>query len=81
MKHKKPNKLQAEALYHIELDGGLMKTLCSEHNYTTVLGRPIHVATVGFLIENNHLIGNGDGAFGQSQTWQVTRPIGVTRRA
>lgn len=80
MKHKKPNTLQATALYHIELDGGLMKTHGAEHDYSTLRGRPIHGGTVNFLIENNHLIGNEDGAFGQSQTWYVARPIAAQRR-
>lgn len=80
MKHKKPNTLQATALYHIELDGGLMRTAGAEHDFTTARGRPIHAGTAQFLIDNNHLVGNGDGMFGQSQSWTVARPIGVVRR-
>lgn len=71
---KKLSKPQAEALYYIELDGGLIKTHGQEWPFTTVKGRPINAATAKWLIDHNKLIAHQDGFVdGMSQSWEVSQ--------
>lgn len=74
---KKLSRQQAQALYFIEKDGGLMRTFHQEHPYTTATGRPIHAVTAQWLYEHGHLIANEDGLFHNTQSWRVAKPIGV----
>lgn len=77
---RKMTTAQAQALYFIELDGGLMKTLGGESPYTTRGGRPIDPRTAAWLIENDKLIAHSDGLFGECQSWEVLHKTGVQKR-
>lgn len=77
---KKMTPAQAQALYHIELDGGLIKTLGGEAPFTTRGGRHIDPRVANWLIENGKLLGHDDGMFHECQSWEVLHPIGVQKR-
>jgi len=76
---KKLSKQQSQALYNIELDGGLIRTLGNtEWPYTTVKGRPINAATAKWLIEHHKLIAHQDGFVeGMAQSWEVAHKLGI----
>lgn len=76
---KKLSKAQSEALYYIELDGGLVRTIGQEWPYTTVKGRPINAITAQWLVDHHKLIAHQDGFIeGMSQSWSVAHPIGLS---
>lgn len=80
-KSKKLSSAQANALYYIELDGGLMRTINEEHPFTTKRGRAINAVTAQWLIDHEHLLAHSDGLLGDvCQSWEVKNKLGVERR-
>lgn len=65
-------KAQETALYYIELDGGLIRSVGSEYPFSTKTGRQIDAKTAKWLIDHHKLIAHQDGLFpGMEQSWEV----------